>query len=446
VEFLPRFPDDEAALCAALGLAAAEDLLACLPADLPRAPAAAPGVFPGPFAEMDAAGVLAKTAARNASSGVCFYGFGIYDHYTPAAVKHLIGRGDFLTAYTPYQPEASQGTLRAIHEYQSVASRLYAMEIANASLYDGATALAEAGLMACRVRGRERLFVSDGVHPHWRAVLDTVACGLGITVLPVPLLDGRTDFSRVPAGEAAAVVQASPNWLGVVEDFSAGREAADQAGGLFIAATLPVACGLLEPPGRFGADIVIAEGQSLGLGLHLGGNTVGHFATKMEYVRQMPGRVVGETVDRTGKRAWCLTFQTREQHIRREKATSNICSNQNLNALANLIHLSLLGDTGLADAAGLSHGRAVRLATGIARLPGYRTAFSGPFFNEFLYLPPEDPERVLARLDAAGIGGGIPVRAEKSGAAGDGILVACTEKRSEAEVDAYLAALAGEGG
>lgn len=439
MDFRSASPQTEQEMLAALGVSRVEELLAQVPEQLLDQQKWGNHPDFREHSELETAQCL-EALCRNCpgASLDVFAGYGVYDHYVPAAVWRLAGRGDFATAYTPYQPEASQGTLQAIYEYQTAVCRLYSMDIANASLYDGASAVAEAALMACRITNRHRVAISQTVHPHYRRVLATFARGLGIEVREIPMRQGRTDFDAWQPAEYAALIQASPNWLGLIEDWHRGREAADACGALLVGLAQPVACGLLQPPGVQGADIVVGEGQALGLGLWLGGNTVGHLATRMDYIRQLPGRIVGKTVDRDGRPGYCLTFQTREQHIRREKATSNICSNQNLNALANLIYLALLGDQGLAQVASLSHSRAQQLADGIAAIPGCRLPFPGPFLLEFIYCTPVPAVRLLDRLRAAGILGGRVVTAAESGLDQEGILVAVTEKRTPVSLERYL--------
>ena len=400
--------------------------------------------FLSPKSELEISSHLMNLGLKNTGAmKAVFGGFGIYDHYVPSAVWQLAGRGDFSTGYTPYQPEASQGTLQAIYEYQTALAQLYSMEIANASLYDGATAAAEAALMACRIKKRYSVAVSEGVNPQYIEVLKTFLSGTGIKINKIPLKDGITDFKsdkacQILKEEHAAVIQASPNFLGFLEDLNLGREASNDTGALFITVSSPVSLGLIEPPGKYGADIAVGEGQSMGLGMYMGGNTIGHFCSKMEFIRQVPGRIVGLSTDRSGLPGYCLTYQTREQHIKREKATSNICTNQALNALANLIYMSLMGSDGLKEVALSSHNKAVYMAESISKINGYDIAADHAFFQEFLYFTRQSPEKTLEKLLDTGIAGGVKISSKQSGFDRDGILIALTEKKTKEAIDKYL--------
>ncbi len=341
-----------------------------------------------------------------------FLGAGSYDHYTPAAAAQLLSRGEFVTAYTPYQPEVSQGTLQAIYEYQTLVTRLLGMDVANASMYDGASALAEALLMAVRVTRRKKVAVSEAVHPLYRRVVHTYFHPSGFEVVEVPYgEDGRTDLSRIGSlEELAAVAVQSPNFFGCVEDLQAvsDRVHTDPKTLFVVGFTEPLAYGLLKSPGGQGADIACGEGQSFGIPRSFGGPGLGMFAAKMTYVRQMPGRLIGQTTDKEGRRAFVLTLATREQHIRREKATSNICSNQGLCATASAIYMASLGGTGIRGLARLNYDKAEYLKTAF-RDAGLAVAFGSPTFNEFVIRFPEGSDPTYRRLLEKNIVAGLPL-------------------------------------
>jgi glycine dehydrogenase subunit 1 len=439
----------------ALGLEDVEELFGPIPAAL-RAPAGLD--LPRPHAEQEVTAELARLAARNRHLDelTCFLGAGVYDHYVPAVVWYLAGRGEFATSYTPYQPEASQGVLQALFEYQTLISELTGLEVSNASLYDGASAVAEAAMMAVAATRRHELLVSGAVSPRVRELLETYGRGLDIKLVEVGTLDGHTDLeeARGKAGSGtAALVVAQPNFLGVIEDVAAAAEVAHAAGARLVVTFDPLAAGLLEPPGRLGADIVVGEGQALGNHPSFGGPAFGFLACSAADVRRLPGRLVGETVDSDGRRGFVLTLQAREQHIRREKATSNICTNQTLNAIAAAVYLSWLGPQGLDELGRLCLRAARYAADRLAALPGARLAFPDqPFFKEFVVRLPADPAEVCRRLADRGLLAGLPLAGLVPGLE-DGLLVAVTERRSKADVDRLadamgevLAGLAGKQG
>ncbi|HEY2158557.1 MAG TPA: aminomethyl-transferring glycine dehydrogenase subunit GcvPA [Isosphaeraceae bacterium] len=380
----------------------------------------------------------------------CFLGGGSYDHFVPAVVDQLAARGEYYTAYTPYQAEASQGTLQATFEYQTLIAELTGMDVSNASLYDGGSAAAEAMLMAMTITRRHgRVVVAGTVHPEYREILRTYLANLEPELVTVPTKGGKVEPADVAAAvtdDTSAVIVQHPNFFGGLEDVEALVEAAHAKGALAIVSVDPISLGLLKRPGSYGADIVIAEGQGLGNHLNYGGPYLGILACREEYVRKMPGRVVGQTTDRHGKRCFTLTLQTREQHIRREKATSNICTNQGLLALRASIYLAVVGPLGLRQAAELSTHKAHYAAERLAGVPGLSLAFKAPYFKEFVVRSKKDPSRVLAEVGQLGYHGGIALGRwfpELS----DGILVAVTEKRTKAEIDglaeAYTKACAG---
>ena len=441
MDFIPHTADEEARMLAAIGVERFDDLIADVPDSLRQT--AAPQIADGlPEGRMSAQ--LSALAAQNTSL-TCFRGGGCYDHHIPAVVDSLLSRSEFLTGYTPYQAELSQGMLTTIYEYQSHIQRLTGMEVAAASMYDGASALAEAALMAMRVTQKNRLLISEGVHPHHRQVVASYLSGLEVTVETIPLQAGRTDpgdVTRLVDDTTAAVLLQQPNCLGQIEELSAcleGTAAHADGGPMAVVSANPTALGILVSPGEVGADIVVGEGQPLGVAMSFGGPGVGFFATRMAYVRQMPGRLVGRTVEAgrgtQAREGFCLTFQTREQHIRREKATSNICSNQALLALANTIYLSSLGPAGLTQTARVCHQRTRLLANTLADLPGWSLPFSGPYFHEVVVTPPVPPERVNEHLLEAGFLGGVPL-ADWFAPLSNSMLFCATENRTEAEIHA----------
>jgi len=366
--------------------------------------------------EFEVERIIAALAAKNVSAGSCpsFLGAGAYRHHVPASVDQLLLRGEFLTSYTPYQPEVSQGTLQALFEFQTQVALLTGMEVANASMYDGATACAEAVMMANRVTRRRKALVSGGLHPHYREVVQTMARATGFAVEalpPDPFQPGRLQIEelieRIDAETSCVVVQ-NPNFFGRLRDFTPLAEACRAQGVLLVVAVAEVvSLGLVRPPGAMGADIVVAEGQGIGNALGFGGPHVGLFACQEKYLRQMPGRLCGQTLDAEGRRGFVLTLSTREQHIRREKATSNICTNSGLCALAFSMHLSLLGEEGLARLAGLNHAKAVRFAEMIGGVPGCRV-INESFFNEFTVELPMPAAELVERMAEVPILAGVP--------------------------------------
>lgn len=437
--YSPHTPADREEMLRAIGVSSIEDLLAQVPADLQATPLDLPPALGEAELMAHARGLAAKNRAL-----ACFAGAGAYDHFIPAAVKALVRRGEFLSAYTPYQAEASQGTLQAIYEFQSSVCALYGMEASNASLYDGATALAEAVTAAARITGRQKILLPASLHPEWRDTLKTYfgkASALALKEIPCP--SGRLEPAEVDQridDTVAAVVVATPNYFGLLEDGAALAGKAHAKGALVIAAADPVSLGVLEAPGAWGADIAVGEGQGLGNALNYGGPYLGLFACKKAHMRHIPGRICGMTVDAEGKRGFVLTLQAREQHIRRERAASNICSNEALCALAATIHLALLGPEGLREVAELCVDKAHRLAEKACAVPGFRLRFAGPFFNEFVLECPVPAERVRNALLKAGLLAGVPLgrydRAMKNS-----LLVCATEQRTDEEIDRFAAAL-----
>jgi glycine dehydrogenase subunit 1 len=387
-----------------VGAGSLEDLFASVPAECRRK---APMDLPPAMSEWELKRHMSSLAGDgNTRSGrVSFLGAGSYEHHVPAAVRSVLGRSEFYTAYTPYQPEMTQGTLQAMYEYQTLVCRLLGMDVANASLYDGASSLAEALLMAVRVTGRTRVAVSRAVHPHYRQVVRTYFGPTGYEVLEVPFLeDGTTDLSALGGVEGlAAVAVQSPNFFGCIEDLGAWADLVHGSGGLLAACfSEPLAFGLLRPPGDLGADIACGEGQSLGIPQCFGGPLLGLFAARQKYLRSLPGRLVGKTVDLEGRRGFVLTLATREQHIRREKATSNICTNNSLCALGAVVYLACLGGTGLRKLARMNYDKSEYLK-GRLREEGFELPFAAPTFNEFVVGVPRGFERTHRRLLDSGI-------------------------------------------
>ena len=377
-----------------------------------------------------------------------FLGAGAYRHHIPATVDHLIQRGEFLTAYTPYQPEIAQGTLQILFEFQTQVARLFGCDVANASMYDGSTACWEAISMARRITRRTRVQISSGLHPHYLSVIRTMARFTGDAVeAQAPELSAQTDVAALAGSitaDTSCVVVQYPDILGRITDLAPLAEVVHAAGALLVAVvTEPVALGAIRSPGEMGADIVVGEGQSLGVGLQFGGPYLGLFATSQKYVRQMPGRLCGETVDAEGKRGFVLTLSTREQHIRREKATSNICTNSGLCALAFSIHLSLLGDKGLSGLARLNHELALKAAERLSRIPG-ASICNDSFFNEFTLILPGDARAVVRQLsEAEGILAGVPLGRlyPNEDALAGGLLVTVTETTQPDDVERLATAL-----
>ena len=403
--------------------------------------------IPEALGELELTRQVGEILDRNqgADRRVCFLGGGSYDHFIPAVVDQLAGRGEFFTAYTPYQAEASQGTLQATFEYQTLMTQLTGMEVSNASLYDGGSAVAEAMLMALTITKRSgRIVVAGTVHPEYRAILQTFMTNLDPKLVTVAFHDGRVDLNALEDAvndETAAVVIQQPNFLGQLEDVERVVALAHRRGALAIVSVDPISLGLLKRPGHYGADIVVGEGQSLGNPMTYGGPYLGIMTCREEFVRKMPGRIVGQTIDHAGKRCWTLTLQTREQHIRREKATSNICTNQGLLALRAGIYLATVGPQGLRQAAELSTRKAHYAAQGLSSLPGVQLAFDGPFFKEFVIRVNANPNDLLDEVGRLGYHGGIALGRWYPELA-DGILVAVTEKRTKAEIDGLVAAYA----
>jgi glycine dehydrogenase subunit 1 len=457
--YIPHTPEERREMLSVIGVSGEEELLAEIPAALRER--AMPSLPPA-CTELELERLFGAWAGENRPAGqttgtmLSFLGAGAFDHVIPSIVGQMIGRSEFYTAYTPYQAEMSQGLLQAIYEYQTMICELTAMDVANASVYDGASALAEAALMAMRITKRSAVAVAPTLHPHYRHVLESYLQGMNCAIRTLPAGDGVTD----PAGAAAAldvscaaIIVQQPNFFGCLEEVEALSRAAHDAGALLIAMVDPIALGLLTPPGDYGADIAVGEGQPLGIPINFGGPYLGFFATKQAFMRQLPGRIVGATVDGAGRRGYCLTLQAREQHIRRERATSNICTNQALTALAATVYMAVMGPEGLRDAATQCWDKAHYLHRALTQLPGVRAWSPAPFFKEFVLSLPVAGEWIVRQLAEDGIVPGLAMDASgytrggaDGGVSGTGtgleLLCCVTEKRTRNELDRLVDAMA----
>jgi len=447
-DYLPHTDDELAAMLGFLGLSSTEELFSAVPAALQVVGGLAlPEGRPEPDV-LAHLGALAGANRARADQMVCFAGAGAYDHELPPVVGALASRSEFVTSYTPYQAEVAQGVLQAVFEFQTMVARLAGLPVANASLYDGASALVEAVNLGVAAAGRQEVWVSAGIHPHWRAVLATFARGTGHQLVEVPLVGGVTAWPE--AGAPGVVAVGYPNYLGVLEDLDQARAVADRSGATLVVAADPVSAGILRSPGAAGADVVVGEGQAFGTRLGFGGPYLGLFACTLAQVRRLPGRLVGETVDHEGRRAYVTTLRAREQDIRREKATSNVCTNQTLMAVTAAVQLGWLGTAGLAEV-GLRCARGARYARdalvgldGVVPLTG-----DAPVVREFAVRTPVPAAVVVERLADEGFLAGVALD-QLVGPGGDGsvgaadaehgLLVAVTERRTRAEIDAYVAA------
>ena len=439
MSYVPSTCAERGQMLAALGMNGAEELFAEIPQALRLGRKLN---LPAGQSEMEVRAAMEAMAARNRVFPVCFRGAGAYRHHIPSVVRHIISRGEFTTAYTPYQAEMSQGVLQAIFEYQTMICELTGMDASNASVYDGATAASEAIAM-CVDNRKRRAVISGAFHPHTIAVAQTWCHAAGVELVVVPAKDGRTDVAALSAAATngtACVLLQHPNFFGQLEDVSAIEAAAHGAGAKFVMSCNPISLGTLKSPGQWGADIAIGEGQPLGNALNFGGPYLGFMACREALQRKLPGRIVGQTTDHEGTRGYVLTLQAREQHIRREKASSNICSNQALNALAAAVYLAAVGPRGLADAATLCAQRAKDACARIAAISGMRLRFAGPFFHEFVIDSDIAPERIERALADGGILSGLPLGflgAEYK----NSMLYCCTERNTAEDIDRLVAVL-----
>ena len=432
-------PDDEKEMLASIGAKTFDDLFSHIPAEFQS------NEFnlPEGLSEMEMMQQIRATARKNSTDLTNFCGAGFYDHFIPAAVNSLTSRGEFFTAYTPYQPEAAQGTLQAMFEYQTAMSRLTGMEVSNASLYDGGTALFEGMMMALRISKRNRVLVDEGVSPIYRTMLRSYTRNLKIEYREVPMSGGVADraaFAKQLDNTVGAVLLQNPNFFGCLDDLTDVIAQAHNAGAIAVMSAYPISLGVVKTPGEMDADIVTGDGQSLGMPLSFGGPYLGFITTKKKYVRNMPGRIVGATKDGQGRRGYVLTLQAREQHIRREKAASNICTNMQLCALRSLIYLSLLGKHGFADVARQCMDRAGYAWTRLKAIKGVEPLYDRPFFNEFALKLPKDAGEVVSDLISEGIAAGFPAGRYYTGME-NVLLCAFTEKRTKKEIDILAAKL-----
>ncbi|MFH1740262.1 MAG: aminomethyl-transferring glycine dehydrogenase subunit GcvPA [bacterium] len=437
--FIPNTDQNRQSMLNAIGLQSVSDLFR----DIPKSFRPKSFDIPPGRSEFEVSGWLRHLAAKNASDLVCFLGGGYYDHFTPAAVDAILRRGELYTAYTPYQPEVSQGTLQIAFEYQSSICRLLEMDVANASLYDGGTALYEAALMTLRVTGRNKIIVDGGVSPIYRKMLYCYTSNLSIEFHEIPPVHGqsnREEIAKYLDDQTAGIILQNPNFFGAIDDLTDIVESAHAVGALAVLSVYPISLGLLKTPGEMGVDIATGEGQSLGLSLSFGGPYLGFMATKMKYVRKMPGRIIGETTDREGRRGFVLTLQAREQHIRREKATSNICTNHALCALAAQAYMTLVGKQGLVQVAQVCADRAAYARQRLEAIPGVEVKRSAPIFNEFTVVLPREAGEVVNQMIERGFAAGFPLGRYYPGME-KYLLVAVTEKRTREQIGMFAEAL-----
>lgn len=439
MSYIANTPAQQREMLAVCGAKTIDDLFVDIPASLrPKSFNIADGL-----SELDITAQFGALAAKNNASLTCFAGGGVYDHFIPSAVSGLAGRSEFYTAYTPYQPEVSQGTLQAIYEYQSQICRLTGLHVSNASVYDGGTALYEGCNMALQATGRKTLLVDAGVSPIYRKMLSTYSANLAVKIVTVDMDEGKVDRTKLLGllnDQVAAVVLQNPNFVGSIDDHSDLVAAAHAAGALVIQSFYPIASALLKTPGEMGVDIATGEGQSLGIPMSFGGPYLGIVAAAEAWIRRMPGRIAGRTVDQNGKEAFVLTLQAREQHIRREKATSNICTNQALCAMRATIFLSMLGKEGLKEMAQLCHSKAEYAKQKLTAIKGVHLTFNAPTFNEFAITLPKNAGDVAKELMLQGILPGVPLEKHYPGLS-HSMLVAVTEKRTRAEIDFFAETL-----
>ncbi len=436
--YIPNTDHDRRIMLQRIGVRNFEELLNSVPEKIRLTK---PLELPEQLPELELLRELKKLAQKNRSGLAIFAGGGVYDHFIPAALENILSRPEFVTAYTPYQAEVAQGTLQVIYEFQSCICRLTGMDVANASMYDGASAAAEAVSLAEAAKGRNRIILSETVSPLFREVIQTYMSGRGVEITTVPHRGGVTDLEAMSKhldDQTACVMMAQPNFFGLLEDLETGAEMAHKAGALMIAAIDPISAALLKTPADYGVDIVVGEGQSLGIPLNFGGPLLGFFAVKKELVRLLPGRLVGRTEDIDGKPGFVLTLQTREQHIRREKASSNICTNQALCATMALVYMTLLGKPGLKQVALLSLEKTHRAAERIFKLPGFSPYFKGDFIRETAVKLPVSAKTLIEKaIERRNVLPGINLGRFYSNL-NDGLLLTITEKRSDAEIDALV--------
>ncbi len=440
--FTPHTPEDKKQMLEKIGVKSFDDLIAVIPEKL-RFKGKLD--LPEPMSELEVSKLCSTIAGKNSdqSDFISFLGGGIYDHYIPAVINHILLRSEFYTAYTPYQAEVSQGTLQAIYEYQSLICELFGMDVSNAGMYDGASAFAEACHMARSITKRNKVLLADTVHPYYKEVIKTYTHGLNIPIIDCGCVQtnyGRVDishFAEMIDNDTAAVLVQNPNFFGVLEPVKELSEIAHKNGALFIVCADPISLGLLNPPGIYNADIAVGEGQGLGIPASCGGPLLGILTCKKDYVRMLPGRLVGKTNDVEGKPGYVLVLQTREQHIRREKATSNICTNEALCALAATIYLSVMGKQGIKEVAEQCYAKSHYLAREISKLDGYSLAYNQPFFKEFVVKTKSEPSHIIAELQKEKIFAGIDL-SKFGDQYSHQMLICTTEKRTKQEIDNYI--------
>jgi glycine dehydrogenase subunit 1 len=444
MNYVPHTSEDRSEMLKTIGVSSIAELFSDVPFEVKLDRKLS---LPPAMSELELMKFMSNLAGKNTTTDcmVSFLGAGVYDHYVPSVVRHIISRSEFYTSYTPYQAEVSQGMLQSIFEYQTLMCELTAMDISNASLYDGATGIAEAAMMASRLTRRQEVIISRAVHPDYRRTLRTYAHNLELNVIEVPFKDGATDIDAIKAlvsDKTACVILQSPNFFGCIENMALAAEVAHEKKALFIACVDPISLGIIAPPGEYGADIAVGEGQGLGIPMGFGGPHLGFMTCRKEHMRQMPGRVSGQTRDSQGRRGYLLTLQAREQHIRRDRATSNICSNQALCALAATVYLSWLGKQGIRGVAELCVEKAHYACEKLSQIPGVKRKHSAPFFKEFTIETSIKPEKICQGLLKAGILGGLPLGRFYPDLS-DSMLIAVTEKRTKEEIDSLCRALEG---
>lgn len=439
MSFIPNSEQDRKDMLKEIGVRDFSELIQAIPDDV---------LFqgelnlPAPMCELDVKRALDELANENdnCDQNICFLGGGAYDHYVPAAVKHIIQRSEFYTAYTPYQPEVSQGTLQSIYEYQTMICELTGMDVANASMYDGGSALAEAALLACSTTRRKQVLVSATVNPNYTKIIKTYCHGRGIQVLALPRKDEATSVKQLESminEQTAAVIYQHPNYLGYLEPVDEISRLTQKAGALLVSSNDPISLAVVRPPADYDVDIATGEGQVLGNSLHFGGPYLGIFASTHKFIRKIPGRIVGKTVDKDGQPGFVLTLQTREQHIRREKATSNICTNQGLNALAATVYMALMGKRGLVEIAEQCLEKSHYLADEINKVKGFGIKFDSPFFKEFVVQTEYPVDKVLQVCRNNNVFAGMPLK-NYDKELQDCFLCAVTEKRTKQEMNKFV--------
>lgn len=438
MSYVPNTEHDREEMLKRIGVESFEDLIQCIPESIRLKKELN---LPRPLSELELSRLLTELSSqnKNTSQVISFLGGGAYDHFIPAVVDHIISRSEYYTAYTPYQAEVSQGTLQTIYEFQSLICELTGMDVANASMYDGATAVAEAALLAHAQTQREQILVAGSLNPSYKEVLFTYCGSIRLKVKTLPSIDGSVDLEAVKKSvseKVACLIFQNPNFFGLIENIEDIEPAAHSVGALLVLVCDPISLGILKPPGEYKADIAVGEGQALGNNLSFGGPYFGYFASKRNLVRRMPGRIVGVTTDTQGRRGFVLTLQTREQHIRREKATSNICTNQALCALASCVYLSLLGKSGIKKVAELCLQKSHYAFDEITKIEGFKKRFDAPFFKEFVVQTPIPPKRIIGSLMKRNLFAGIDL-SQFDRKLKNCLLMCVTEKRTKKEID-YL--------